>query len=294
MKAHARVAVSASSDGTTRYDELRSDAPILLRPVNEALYIVGGAASPLGGDDLRLEIELQSGVSLVVRSTAASLARRGIHELSSMMSISAHLAEKASLWWLVEPAVACFGCDHYVDVTVDMAENSNLYWRDELVLGRQGEESGKWSSRLSADIAGQPLVRSEFSTRWPGWNGPAVAGSNEVIGSILIAGECIAGECIAGAGIAGAGIAGAGIAGAGIAGADTFCCQNTVSLDDYTVSSGGHTREVHSKRPEEVESVGRGTCMPLNGPGVMVSAVARDLVTLRQVAGALLQHHYIT
>ncbi len=269
MKAHARVAVSASSDGTTRYDELRSDAPILLRPVNEALYIVGGAASPLGGDDLRLEIELQSGVSLVVRSTAASLARRGIHELSSMMSISAHLAEKASLWWLVEPAVACFGCDHYVDVTVDMAENSNLYWRDELVLGRQGEESGKWSSRLSADIAGQPLVRSEFSTRWPGWNGPAVAGSNEVIGSILIAG-------------------------AGIAGADTFCCQNTVSLDDYTVSSGGHTREVHSKRPEEVESVGRGTCMPLNGPGVMVSAVARDLVTLRQVAGALLQHHYIT
>ncbi len=279
MKAHARVAVSASSDGTTRYDELRSDAPILLRPVNEALYIVGGAASPLGGDDLRLEIELQSGVSLVVRSTAASLARRGIHELSSMMSISAHLAEKASLWWLVEPAVACFGCDHYVDVTVDMAENSNLYWRDELVLGRQGEESGKWSSRLSADIAGQPLVRSEFSTRWPGWNGPAVAGSNEVIGSILIAGECIAGECIAGA---------------GIAGADTFCCQNTVSLDDYTVSSGGHTREVHSKRPEEVESVGRGTCMPLNGPGVMVSAVARDLVALRQVAGALLQHHYIT
>ena len=274
MKAHARVAVSASSDGTTRYDELRSDAPMLLRPVNEALYIVGGAASPLGGDDLRLEIELQSGVSLVVRSTAASLARRGIHELSSMMSISAHLAEKASLWWLVEPAVACFGCDHYVDVTVDMAENSNLYWRDELVLGRQGEESGKWSSRLSADIAGQPLVRSEFSTRWPGWNGPAVAGSNEVIGSILIAGECIAG--------------------AGIAGADTFCCQNTVSLDDYTVSSGGHTREVHSKRPEEVESVGRGTCMPLNGPGVMVSAVARDLVTLRQVAGALLQHHYIT
>lgn len=274
MKAHARVAVSASPGGTTRYDELRSDAPILLRPANEALYIVGGAASPLGGDDLRLEIELQSGVSLVVRSTAASLARRGIHELSSMMSISAHLAEKASLWWLVEPAVACFGCDHYVDVTVDMAENSNLYWRDELVLGRQGEESGKWSSRLSADIADQPLVRSEFSTRWPGWNGPAVAGSNEVIGSILIAGECIAG--------------------AGIAGADTFCCQNTVSLDDYTVSSGGHTREVHSKRPEEVESVGRGTCMPLNGPGVMVSAVARDLVTLRQVAGALLQHHYIT
>ena len=267
MKAHARVAVSASSDGTTRYDELRSDAPILLRPVNEALYIVGGAASPLGGDDLRLEIELQSGVSLVVRSIAASLARRGIHELSSMMSISAHLAEKASLWWLVEPAVACFGCDHYVDVTVDMAENSNLYWRDELVLGRQGEESGKWSSRLSADIAGQPLVRSEFSTRWPGWNGPAVAGSNEVIGSILIAG-------------------------AGIGDEGALCCQNTVSLDDHTVSSDGHTRD--SKRSEEVESVGRGTCMPLNGPGVMVSAVARDLVALRQVAGALLQHHYIT
>ncbi len=269
MKAHARVAVSASPGGTTRYDELRSDAPILLRPANEALYIVGGAASPLGGDDLRLEIELQSGVSLVVRSTAASLARRGLHKFSSMMSISAHLAEKASLWWLVEPAVACSGCDHYVDVTVDMAESSSLYWRDELVLGRQGEEPGKWSSRLSADIADQPLVRSEFSTRRPGWNGPAVAGSNEAIGSIFIAG-------------------------AGIAGADTFCCQNTVSLDDYTVSSGGHTREVHSKRPEEVESVGRGTCMPLNGPGVMVSAVARDLVTLRQVAGALLQHHYIT
>ncbi len=261
MKAHAQVAVSASADGHTRYDELRSDAPILLRPGSDALYIVGGAASPLGGDDLQLEIEVESGVSLVVRSVAASLARPGLHGLPSMMSIRVCLAGDAALRWLVEPAVACSGCDHYVDTVVDMAEGSSLYWRDELVLGRQGEEPGKYSSRLSVDVSGQPLVRSEFSTRWPGWNGPAVAGGDRAIGSILIAGADIGDE-------------------------DVFCGQNTVFSNEPV-------RDVRSERLGETGHAGRGTCMSLNGPGVIVSAVARDMVALHQVVGALLRHSYI-
>ena len=61
MRACARVVAQADDAGVTRLTGLRSEPPLLLRHTPAAagaatVHLLGGAAGPLGGDDLRLEI----------------------------------------------------------------------------------------------------------------------------------------------------------------------------------------------------------------------------------------------
>jgi urease accessory protein len=94
MRAHARldVALRAGPPGATHttITRLRSDPPLVLRPTRPAgpeplprwgvdgpgtatVSLVAGAAGPVGGDQLRLDVEVGPGTALVLRSVAASL-----------------------------------------------------------------------------------------------------------------------------------------------------------------------------------------------------------------------------
>ena len=63
--------------GVVCLDEIRSTPLITLRPAAGAVYLVGGAASPLGGDEASLTIDVEDGATISVRSVAAAVARRG-------------------------------------------------------------------------------------------------------------------------------------------------------------------------------------------------------------------------
>lgn len=263
MQAHSRVSVSISADGVLRYDRLRSQAPLLLRPTPWGLYLVGGAAGPLGGDDLALEMEVGCGASLVVRSATASLARRGISQRASGFSVNVYLAPDASLCWMLEPAVACAGCNHHVEVRVEMDAGAGLYWKEELVLGRYGEGPGVWTSGLSVDYGGKPLVRHMLPVGIPGWDGPAVIGDGGSVGSILVAG----------------------------------CPIPEMRLSALSAENGGDYGNSPASTPAGKASyvrledscgvLARGTLMHLAGPGTMISATGRDLMALRRVIDAL-------
>ena len=56
---------------------LRSQAPLILRQTPEAVYLVGGAAGPLGGDVLELRIDVRAGATLRLRTAAAAVALPG-------------------------------------------------------------------------------------------------------------------------------------------------------------------------------------------------------------------------
>ena len=55
------------------------------------MHLVGGAAGPLGGDRLRLEIEVGAGALLDVRSVAASLALPGAGGAQSRLEVTARV-----------------------------------------------------------------------------------------------------------------------------------------------------------------------------------------------------------
>ncbi len=189
MIAAASAVIEAGPDGAPRYLSLRSAPPLLLRPTPDALYLVGGAGGPVGGDDVRLRLALGPKARLTVRSAAATVARPGPEPTEwSRFSVTADLGAGAALAWLVEPGVASAGCRHHVDVEIRIVAGCTLIWRDELVLGRHGERPGSWSTSLRADLDGRALLRQRLDVgpHAPGWDGPAIVGNARAVGSVLM------------------------------------------------------------------------------------------------------------
>ena len=193
MKSRSRIAASAVA-GDTRLDCIRSCAPIHLRRTPDAVYLVGGAAGPLGGDDLLLEIDVGAGATLVVRSAAASVALPGPG--ISSVTVYAHVAAGGCLHWLPEPVIAGARCNHRLINRVTLEPGARLLWRDELVLGRSGERPGDIRSRIDVTFGGRPLLRNELwvGPGMPAWDGPAIAGAAGAVGSLLMVSPKLAAE----------------------------------------------------------------------------------------------------
>lgn len=191
MRASARV-VAVRAGGVTRLPVLRGQAPLLLRRTGApgrvaSVHLVGGAAGPLGGDDLRLTIEVGPGARLVLRTVAASVALPGHGEAASRVTVEATVAAGARLDWCPEPLVAAAGCHHLATSRVDLAEGAELAWREELVCGRHGEQPGDATVALTVTYGGRPLHQQELAVGpgAPGWAGPAVLDGAQVVGSTV-------------------------------------------------------------------------------------------------------------
>jgi len=163
-------------------------APLVLRPTPRGLYLVGGAAGPIGGDHLRLRIEVGPGANLTVRTAAASVALPGSSGGLSSLELDVTVADGGSLRWLPEPAVAAARCHHRLRTRLSVGRTARVVWRDELVLGRHGEDPGDYVSRLRLDVAGVAVLRQELAVGapHPGWRGPAVTGGRRAVGSVVL------------------------------------------------------------------------------------------------------------
>ncbi len=155
----AEVVAEPGPGGTTRLPVLRSQAPLVLRRTPGAVYLVGAAAGPLGGDQLSLRITVRAGASLSLRTVAASVALPGLDDAESVLTVTAAVEPGGSLEYLPEPVVVCDGARHATDIRVTLAEGASLVLRDELLLGRHGEQGGSYRNSLRVDYAGRPLLR---------------------------------------------------------------------------------------------------------------------------------------
>jgi urease accessory protein len=186
MKARAELVAGRDAGGVTRLLCLRSEAPLILRDTPGGVYLVGGAAGPLGGDDLTLRIVVRRGASLVIRSSAASVALPG--PAASTVRIAVVVEEGGRLDWLPEPTVAAGRCIHEVEVSILVEKGAALSWREEVLLGRYGEAPGSLRSRINVAYDSRPLLRHELriGPGTPGWDGPAVAAGRKALGSVLV------------------------------------------------------------------------------------------------------------
>lgn len=188
MRAHARVVVEADGRGGTRLAVLRSEAPLVLRQTPTALYLIGGAGGPLGGDDLALDIDVGAGARLTIRTAAASLAQPGSRPERSHFRVRATVAAGGELCWLPEPLVAVRGCVHEVDATIALAAGARLTWRDEVILGRYRQAPGSVVARTSVELDGWPLLRHELAlgADHPLACSPAVTAGARAVGSVVV------------------------------------------------------------------------------------------------------------
>jgi urease accessory protein len=236
VSASASIEAVAGPGGVTRLPVLASQVPLVLRRTPSAVYLVGGAAGPIGGDELSLRITVGAGAFLRLRSAAASIALPGLDGLESVLRVSVSIAAGGRLEYLPEPVVVSAGARHATLISAALADGASLVLRDELLLGRHGEAGGCARTVLHVNYAGRPLLRQslEVSGTDPVSLGPAVLSARRAAGSLLLAGE---------------------------------------PSDTGAAGMGGHPSGLAT--PERA-------VMPLAGPGVLVTALADDAVTLRR------------
>lgn len=190
ITATASIVAERDASGATRLPVLSSQVPLVLRRTPDAVYLVGGAAGPLGGDDLTLTIEVRDGATLRVRTAAAAVALPGADGRESVLRVTATVGAGARLEYLPEPTVVADNARHRVDLSVTLAAGAALLLRDEIILGRHGERGGSCVTRLRVDHDGAPLLRQEVPVSGTAEVslGPAVLAGNGAFGSLLVAG----------------------------------------------------------------------------------------------------------
>ncbi|MEO3928155.1 urease accessory protein UreD [Micromonosporaceae bacterium B7E4] len=275
MRALARIVAEADPLRGTRLTVLRGEPPLLPRrtgPVGPAgperevqLHLVGGAAGPLGGDRLRIEIEVGPGARLCVRSVAASLALPARDRAESRLVVQARVAAGGRLRWLPEPLIGAAGCAHRTTCVVELAEGAALCWREELVCGRHAEPVGDVRLEMTARYGGRTLLRNDLAVGpgAAGWSGPAVLGGARAVGSVLMVDPAWTGSPPPGP-----------------AGYDSAVPPGR-GAPDRTGPPGGTAPEpaVGPVRPEPAVAT---AVLPLaGGPAVLVSAVGADARAVR-------------
>jgi len=187
MEASARIVASAGD----RLDVLYGEPPLLPRRTGpNEVHFVGGAAGPLGGDRLRIDVCVRAGASLVVRSVAATIAYPSRDGALSRLDVHATVEAGGRLEWRPEPLIAVGRGHHRTTSTVDLCAGAALVWRDELVCGRHGEGPGDVCLLTSVHVEKRPLYVHELAVgpAAPGWSGAAVLGGARVHASTLYVG----------------------------------------------------------------------------------------------------------
>jgi urease accessory protein len=182
VKARAFARAVATAEGT-RLCDLRSEAPLLLRDTGDALYLVSGAAAPLGGDELALDVEVGCGATLRVHSAGATLAQPSPRGDSSSMRTRLSVGDGGSLAWSPEPLVSVVGSSHLVDTGVRLGAGSRLGLVEEVVLGRWGEATGRVTTILRVTRGGRPLLAHDLDlgAGADGWASAAVVGDARAV-----------------------------------------------------------------------------------------------------------------
>ena len=206
MRASAHLAVAQTANSRhSKITRLHSEPPLVLLPTNRARHepmqrwhscgtapaqisLVAGAAGPIGGDHLSMSITVESGAALVLRNVAATLVLPGPHGRPSRTEISVRVAAHGVLVWLPGPVIAARNCRHVSIADVTLEPGARLFLREELLLGRYGEQPGAIRQRLRVRLDDQPLLDQELAIGpdAPGWDGPAVIGGRCALGSVLI------------------------------------------------------------------------------------------------------------
>lgn len=185
MRAVARVIAAPPAAGgvATRLRLVESAPPLAIRRTGpREIALLSTAAFPVGGDDLALDIVVEPGAELIVRSVAAAIAHPGAGGEESRLAVALTVAAGGTLAWAPAPLVAARGCRHHTTTMIATQDGARLWWREDLRLGRSGECSGAVHQLLRIEHAGRPLLHNE-SWLGPGWPGrvdqlsPSIAGS---------------------------------------------------------------------------------------------------------------------
>jgi urease accessory protein len=213
--AEATIHLVAEADGPrVRLVTMRSAFPVALRRTGpERVHLVGTGAWPLGGDHVRLCIEVGPGASLEVAAVAANVALPGRGGQPSVSEVQVDVAAGGRLRLDLGPTIVAAGADHRASVDVRLGVGAGLALREFVVLGREHEPGGRSAQRLDVCLDGAALIRDEAVRPHP-HAARFVDGGARAVGSVVLVDGRVRGGPGAGPDGASAGRVATGVVGA--------------------------------------------------------------------------------
>jgi urease accessory protein len=152
--------VAEAVDGRTRLVTMRSAFPVALRRTGpDRVHLVGTGAWPLGGDRVRMDIEVGAGASVEVASVAANVALPGRHGQPSTADVRVRVATGGRLRLDLGPTIVARGAEHLGSLDVRLESGASMALRELVILGREHENGGRSRQRLDLTVDDEPVVR---------------------------------------------------------------------------------------------------------------------------------------
>ncbi len=160
MKARTQVIVGAGG----QLAHLAGQAPLTVRQLRTdeagacALCLVGTAAGPLAGDDFELCLTLRDAASATLQAAGAHLAQ-GRDAQPGSLRTRVVIGRGARLHARPGAVVVGYGARVDVAVSIELAPDAAVDWRELVVLGRTGEPAGAATLRWDVTRNGRAVLR---------------------------------------------------------------------------------------------------------------------------------------
>ncbi|SEP29973.1 urease accessory protein UreD [Trujillonella endophytica] len=174
MITRVEVVARRGPGGRTVLPVVRASGQLAVRRTGPTtIHLVATAFGPLGGDDAEVSLVVEEGASLTVHTVAAAVAlpaREG--DRPSVQRVRAAVA--GALVLAPEPTVVTARAHHRAELTAELAEGATLAATEHVLLGRAGEEPGRWTGTTRVERAGRPLLHTTVALGpgAPGWLPP--------------------------------------------------------------------------------------------------------------------------
>jgi urease accessory protein len=128
------------------------------------VVLVQTIAGPLAGDRATIDVDVGPGAALEVVGNAATLAFPCVEPAHH--DVRLRVAGSGRIAWLPQALILSAGCDLETSVELALDAGAAAVTRELVVLGRHGEQAGRYRSRLRCELDGTPLLHDEV--RLPG------------------------------------------------------------------------------------------------------------------------------
>ena len=160
MRTRVEVVARPGPGGLTVLPVVRASGQLAVRRTGPtSVHLVSTAFGPLGGDDAEISLVVEEGAHLTVRSVAAAIAlpARGA-TTPSAQRITATVGGTLDLG--LEPTVVACRAHHVTELVAELGPGGAITAAEQVLLGRTGEEPGRWTGTVRVVRDGRPLLHT--------------------------------------------------------------------------------------------------------------------------------------
>ena len=123
----------------------------------DTVHLISAAATPLGGDTIRVRVVVERGAVLRIRSAAATMVMPGTATMESRSHWDLEVHGRLDLD--PQPTIVAGAARHATATRITVSGEGSLRLRERVQIGRSQERQGFWTGSLHADVEGRPLLR---------------------------------------------------------------------------------------------------------------------------------------